>query len=224
MIVEHTSQRKPSVLPYSRLYPGFQLARQRRSDRSERCGASRHSQFIAARNDYEGWGETLAYGSGFRGGRARISLCYEDRRVRLLPSPPDGLWYPPDRPRALPSPVFPCRAVLSLRRVISFRSRWRQRRRWGEPGDAAGERVARGKGRWAKERTSGRVEKRGQGRGRVAAGQKDIWLCIMYLDPRVIYAFVIFHIEREGEQVYACTSVRLYRCVCACENLSFSFS
>lgn len=29
------------------------------------------------------------------------------------------------------------------------------------------------------------IEKRRQGRGRVAAGQKDIWLCIMYLDTRV---------------------------------------
>lgn len=57
----YNSTQALAVLRYSRLHPGDNERATEASD--------------AARNDYEGRGETLAYGSGFRGGRARGSLC-----------------------------------------------------------------------------------------------------------------------------------------------------
>jgi len=64
-----------------------------------------------------------------------------------------------------------------------------------------------------RKRTKRGAVKRRQGRGRVAAGQKNIWLCIIYLDPcaRYIRLRRRFHIESEREQTCICVCVHVAR-------------
>lgn len=90
---------------------------------------------------------------------------------------------PPHHHRVLPSPCSPSRRsfVLSSQRVISFRSFWRQQRRWRREG------LRKGVG-WRKKERKGSVSQKNERKDREKATeskentrQKDIWLYIMYI-------------------------------------------
>lgn len=61
-----------------------------------------------------------------------------------------------------------------------------------------------------RKRTKRGAVKRRQGRGRVAAGQKDIWLCIIYLD-RARYIRLRRHLHIESEREHVCVYAMLAR-------------